>query len=559
MVKVLDTPPPQLSSDFFSRSFDNIATRLLSIEKRDKHHDVPENCKYIPVDAEKIILCGRHQFNERSIKEENFCRIDWPGVYFMLCVTGADVVYVHLAGGANYFNVYVNGMFCRAIGSKYDESTYLLAHDLSPDQVYVVTLVKRTEAYLRTALTYFKPARVFGFSLFPNTAEVLPCPLPTLPNTDPSNASPCRYFEFVGDSDTCAFGVEGHMTGSNSISMDPSTCNIDRSWARVLSRKFGAISHTLAWSGKAISKNPNFLGKATILDMYDRQIANEPDTPSTHAECPYIATNASASSAEIKAASADAVFILGGSNDFLLSPRPTEIEFTFDYMKLIAEVRKRHKTAYICCIVLGSTAVAGVDDGDEESKKPLIDTIRRLTRDAVDKFCELGDDKVYLIDLNDKVDLDKARDFALIMHWNAMGHWKVAAAVERELRQITGWDPIKDENRPRQSLTEDMFNKIDIPDICPTTIRQAWTPVRMPAIGARDTLGYETSKPRSRWGSTRRKKPSSRDRPISADNPESMAPIPFSNQPRSHVPHVLIQRFTRPPGDVDVSSCNKEK
>eukprot|EP01134_Creolimax_fragrantissima_P006492 CFRG6492T1 len=591
------------SNKLIVRSYDSLVTRALSIEKRTEHDDVSDGARYVPVDWENIFVCGRHTMETKS-SEGTCCRIDWAGVYLVFSVKGAEIVHVHLAGGSAYFNVYINGQFSLCFGTKYDKSTYRVASCLETNKQYIITLVKRTEPQLRTAITHFRDVRVYGFYLSPNTAEITECPKPSLPmlkdvmsngheraipthssekesqlkaintalkssecdtsvneytntNTNeiistgkkfhsknaqtsvgshtnrdettmftepdvcadihskkhedytttepthincphgrlthitcPSTKHPvaadtkCRYFEFVGDSDTCAFGVEGEMTSTSSISMDPSTCNIDRSYARLLSRRFGAVSHCLCWSGKAISKNPMFLGKDTLLQLYDREIATEDKKVSVlegRYVGPYISTKMSAlgnkgNNYYYQARHADVVIVLGGSNDFLLSPRPTDDEFIVDYIALLQKIRERHAKAMILCVVLGLGATPSIDARDEEKQSSLVNTISQLTKESVERMRSSGDDNVHLVNLDGEVSLDKETDFALMMHWNAMGHWKVARGIEQQLVKLTGWAHLENEGFTEQRTPNETSMKIEIPEITATAIRRAWTP-----------------------------------------------------------------------------------
>jgi hypothetical protein len=59
-----------------------------------------------------------------------------------------------------------------------------------------------------------------------------------------------RRIEFIGDSDTCAFGNEGLQTHSRRIfGMKGRMENVYNGYACVLARMFEADPHVLAWSG----------------------------------------------------------------------------------------------------------------------------------------------------------------------------------------------------------------------------------------------------------------------------------------------------------------------
>ena len=117
-----------------------------------------------------------------------------------------------------------------------------MAENLDVQKTYSITISKRTEPQMRGAMSTFKVCTFYGF-IIDADATVLP----------PSEEILCmnqRKIEFIGDSDTCAFGNEGETSSSkNFFNMKGRLENSYNGYAAIVARMFRAEAHLLAWSG----------------------------------------------------------------------------------------------------------------------------------------------------------------------------------------------------------------------------------------------------------------------------------------------------------------------
>lgn len=129
-----------------------------------------------------------------------------------------------------------------------------------------------------------------------------------------------RRLEFIGDSDTCAFGNEGESSSSkNFFKMKGRMENSYNGFAAILSRQFEAEAHILAWSGKGIHSNTLDWGP-TMRTLWKRTLASREGEWEMTSWVP------------------DAVVIHIGGND-LLPPSSLETEVIEGYTKLLDDVR----------------------------------------------------------------------------------------------------------------------------------------------------------------------------------------------------------------------------
>jgi len=192
-----------------------------------------------------VQLHGRflvHKFEECTRKTKiNSVQFDWPGCAFSLCFRQSKVVEIRLKGEGNYFNVFLDGQFQCILQASLNATCYRIVefeNDADVDMEHIVTITKRTEPQMRGAMSTFKVCTFYGF-LVDSEAQVLPC-----------NIQFDHKIEFIGDSDTCAFGNEGQSSSANAIfGMKGRMENVYNGYASITARMFNADHHILAWSG----------------------------------------------------------------------------------------------------------------------------------------------------------------------------------------------------------------------------------------------------------------------------------------------------------------------
>ncbi len=171
--------------------------------------------------------------------------------------------------------------------------------------------------------------------------------------------------EFIGDSITCAYGVEG---ASSSESFKTTTENFSKSYAYLTAQQLGADYSTLCYSGHGIvsgyssgDKNADSL----IPDYYDLASKHYPE------------------SWDFSSAPNDVVVINLGTNDInyvTAEPDTRNAEFIEGYIAFLKMVREKNPDAFIICTV-------GTMGGN--------DSIYPLIEQAVTQYKEeTGDERV---------------------------------------------------------------------------------------------------------------------------------------------------------------------
>eukprot|EP00123_Amoebidium_parasiticum_P018208 comp24133_c0_seq1/m.43844 comp24133_c0_seq1/g.43844 ORF comp24133_c0_seq1/g.43844 comp24133_c0_seq1/m.43844 type:complete len:429 (-) comp24133_c0_seq1:181-1467(-) len=334
---------------------------------------------------------------------------DWAGVSVSVTVTGSAYVAATLRGGGSLFTVLVDGVPRRSVEAGYDEQTLVLVENLDRATCTTVTLCKRTEPEVKGVLSSFGPVTFFGFVVESNAQ---------LHTTERKQ----RSIEYVGDSDTVAFGVLGPVSGPMSFwTMDPNACDVRQGFAALMAEQFGASASYIAWTSKAVCLNPYMCGRDTIPDLYPRLVAIQPDSAQPP-DCDHFPA-------------ADLVVLHCGGNDFFVAPRPTPEAFILAYQNLLRLVRSPRPDSVIVCVPLPPAAVSSLEVGDS-ARDTYATLLQECVREAV---TSISDDKTHHVHLDGLV--MESRDWATMMHWGPSGHAKVAAALKKHVRELMMWAP----------------------------------------------------------------------------------------------------------------------
>jgi lysophospholipase L1-like esterase len=244
--------------------------------------------------------------------------------------TGEDVG-VRLDGAQNvHFQIVLDGVPTGVFQTDGGEALYPLASGVGSGE-HTIEIVRRNEGY-------FGVATFLGFELA--SGAIVPSPWPY-----------AHRIEFIGDSLTCGYGIEGASARCN-FSAD--TESAYASYASVASRALGAAAHLICYSGKGVHQNYGGDTNEPMPAIYPRTLTDDASSTWDPAEF-----------------QADAVVINLGTNDF--SAALDERAFVGDYRALIATVRARHPQAFILAITwehwgagnqaLVEQAVSGSGDG----------------------------------------------------------------------------------------------------------------------------------------------------------------------------------------------------
>lgn len=312
---------------------------------------------------------------------------DWTGSYLTLCFTGTSLRMRVSDTGRNYYNLRIDNDSSRVLSTFGRDSSILLASGLGPG-VHRLWLQKRTEGREgRTTIHEF--ATEAGNSLLPDTLRR------------------SRHIEFIGDSYTCGYGVEGRNRHEH---FRAETQNSDRTYASLTARYFDADYTLVAHSGRGVVRNYGekrrlspVAGTMTgrMMRLYDEvdsllwDFTRSPWHP-------------------------DAVVINLGTNDFSRGPHPTDRQFRRGYERLLAQIRQVYGPQVpILCMAPGTK-------GDEADR-----CIRTLCR-------ETKDPRLYLVPLDRRL-CDPERDLGSDDHPNRSGQRKIALQLIPYVATSTGW------------------------------------------------------------------------------------------------------------------------
>ncbi len=333
----------------------------------------------ITPDNQLIRYTGRIDFSDPRRP-----RFDWPAVTIEAAFEGSSLTLL-LEDGKNSYDVLIDGR-PSVLRTSPGQTRYPLAQGLGGGE-HRLQLTKRTETF------YGTPA-FLGFELDAGSQ------LRALPREKE------RRIEFIGDSITAGYGVEGQ---SPTCVYSPETENAALTYAAQTAEQLDAAYSIAAISGVGVVRNYNSDGgmsAGTMLTYYGRTLANE-------AVEDWVFTDWVP----------DAVVINLGTNDFSTTPHPAGEVFLSGYTNLIFKVRERNPEAHIFAVA-GPLMVG-----------PAEDTIRSVVTQMNER---LGDERVHFVPIENRLELT-AVDFGCDWHPNESGQAKIAAQLAPAMAGVLGW------------------------------------------------------------------------------------------------------------------------
>jgi hypothetical protein len=338
--------------------------------------------------------------------DDHLLELDWPCCKLSLRVRGTRVVGVEMRGGGAYFDVWLDGRWLRTLATYKDDRMlyYRLCRTSPQHQEHLVTLVKRTEPYLESALHRYRITQVRGFLVQQRAVLLLP------------PAPPARRIEWLGDSDLAGLGNEALRASSHaSLLLRGDLQNADMAFGAVCSRTLQADYHVLAWSGAGVCHQQElFIGREKLPQLYLKTVARGP----AEWHCwqrwqPHL------------------VVLYCGANDFSHWPRAGPVQFAQAYAQLLQLVRRRNPEAHICAVTLAGWRNLTACEWGSARQWLTNESLRQGVATAVQA---VQDARVHHLALALPEDLDPRRHFGLLMHWNLEGHRRVAEALAPLLR-----------------------------------------------------------------------------------------------------------------------------
>jgi Carbohydrate esterase 2 N-terminal/GDSL-like Lipase/Acylhydrolase family len=183
-----------------------------------------------------------------DMTSEGAARFSWPGTAIEARFRGTSISASLDDSGWNFLDVRVDGILLPKLALKKGWRLYLLASGLTAGE-HTVRLARRNEGH--GGVTTF-----FGFE----NADLLAAP-----------ASPALRLEFVGDSITCGFGVDG----KDPCSFEYATENFERSYAAITGRALAAEVHAIAWSGWGMLRGADGSASSNMPSIFGRTLTTD--------------------------------------------------------------------------------------------------------------------------------------------------------------------------------------------------------------------------------------------------------------------------------------------
>jgi len=311
---------------------------------------------------------------------------DWSQIEISTNFTGTGISAIFDDNTGNTYNAFVDNKLVTIINTTGLITVYPIATNL-PNGVHSVLLTKRSEAF-------FGVVTFVGFQVKNNRNEHKP--VISKPKRQQSN----RKIEFIGDSITCGYGVEGHVPCSFSISTE----NDDVTYGPITANHFGAEVFVECWSGKGMVRNygdPNITSKDPFPIYYPRTLANDASSSWNFNWVP------------------DAVVINLGTNDYSTNPQPPQNVFTNGYNNFLNFIWSKYGKSIKLFLVCG----------------PLIgNPCCQYVQAIVSQHSGQGVNYVNLQNI-----LTYPQDYGCDGHPNVSGHAKMAANTIPIIKSVMGW------------------------------------------------------------------------------------------------------------------------
>lgn len=313
---------------------------------------------------------------------------DWVGTYLETGFTGNQLSIRASDTGNSYYNVFLDGKQHRVVKISGKDTLIALVTGVDKGH-HILKLQKRSEGE-------FGKSSLHSFVL---PSEECLFEVPRMHT---------RHIEFIGNSLTCGYGVEGKYS-DGSFLLEEENCNL--SFACIIARYFNADYTLIAHSGRGVVRNYGDSLRISRNTMKDKMLNRFDEYP-----IPW----------DFETFRPDLVVINLGSNDFSTKPFPFKRDFVDAYKQIIFQLRLYYgeKLPILCLYPSGIQALV------YSYYETLVD--------------ELADPSVYLLKLQDGL-YNGTTDLGAAWHPGISGHKKMAMNIIPYISTIMGWDL---ENKP---------------------------------------------------------------------------------------------------------------
>ncbi len=326
-------------------------------------------------------------------------RIGWPATRVVVRFTGTGafvkLVDTDVDGGPSRYDVVVDGQTSDVVVVVAEAARdHTLATKLAPGE-HTIELVRRTEGRLGT--TQVISVAIEGGSLLPP-----PAPAP-------------RRIEFLGDSESNGYGIEGN---GPSCTFSAETQNVRKAYPSLVAEALSAEPVVLGYSGKGLLRNADGSTGEVFGELYLRAVPTDPTSRWATAQ-----------------PSADVVVIALGGNDWerpnpdVFDP-PSEAALETRYRALVDAVRASHSDARIFC-----AHPASLTDGHPEGYDAYT-KMKAILESVVSARAANGDKRVHYFEFPRAGDEDRT---GCDYHYGPAFHRTMADALATAIRAETGW------------------------------------------------------------------------------------------------------------------------
>jgi len=335
----------------------------------------------IDADDPNIQYVGRFDFS--NPKKVIF---DWAGVSIRARFEGTSCS-LRLADHGNEYAVIIDDRAPQLLTTDSTQALCTAASGLSDSVPHTIIIQKRTEPLVGKA-------EFMGFVLDKGRKLLL------------TDRRPDRRIEFIGNSITSGYGVEGE---SPDCHFSPQTENACMSYAAITGRSLNAEYSLISYSGRGVVRNYGDSSRVSIDPMpalYDRTCYCDSRLKWNFSRWV-----------------PQAVVINLGTNDFSTQPYPDSVVFQNAYTRLIERVRVQYPGVMMFCIsgpMIGEPCTTYIREVVEEQRK-----IRKRYQD------------VFFIEIKRSALTDA--DWGCDRHPNILGMEKMAEIIVPAVRLRMNW------------------------------------------------------------------------------------------------------------------------
>ena len=340
-----------------------------------------QNSSIIEADDPFIQYIGRFDFS--NPKKVVF---DWAGVYIIARFEGASCS-IRLDDHKNEYAVIIDEHAPELLKTDSSKEIYKVASGLKESVPHTIMIQKRTEALVGKGI-------FMGFILEKGRKLLFP------------DKRPGRRIEFIGNSITSGYGVEGK---NHNCHFSPETENACMSYAAMAARALNADYSLVSYSGRGVVRNYGDKNKTSLNPMpalYDRT-------------CFFDSTK----KWNFKEWIPQVVVINLGTNDFSTQPYPDKKIFQDAYNKLINRVRTLYPGVTIFCMcgpMIGEPCLTDIKEVVDQQQKN-----------------EGRDKDVYFVEIKRSMMNDS--DWGCDWHPNIQGSLKTSNVLVPAIKLVMNW------------------------------------------------------------------------------------------------------------------------